>query len=128
MTDTRRTVNNTITMGEALAGTTFSAAQLLTLLDSTALETAIPYWGVIQGTLKMVCSAEPLLEYKTFHLPSIFNTLTNANLIFQSARTLGTGMVGLVPWSFALCAVVELADSAKKAHDTYYDWVKKYPD
>lgn len=44
--------NATINLGQGLAGTAFSFWEIMHVLSSAQLQTALPYWGLIQGALR----------------------------------------------------------------------------
>lgn len=115
MFSSRQNICATITLGENLAGTAFSAGQLLHLLSSQELQAALPCWGIAQGLIETLSAIERIVHRKTPmrdesfpYIADTFIMFANANLIYQSARIFTSGAAGFVPWSFALSTALDL--------------------
>lgn len=114
-------INTMINLGDGLAGAGFSFAQLLQIVGDEELQAVLPYWGLVQGFLRIANSMEDLLikgeriSPKAPKLCTAGNILliaTNANLVFQSAQALATGTAELVPFGFAITAGAEFLMAA----------------
>lgn len=116
----------TITLGEGVTGLAFSISQLRQIFSNPQLQAALPYWGLIQGTLKtvqfldttfIVLAKETNKVNKWDYLEELAHGLANGNLIYQSACTLTTGAGKFVPWGFALASAVEFVSAVRRTYE-----------
>lgn len=115
-----------VNLAEGLTGSVFSFGAVINLLGEAELQAALPYWGLIQGFVKVVQSGEAFYsarqkERDSDDEPHAANPLDYAEL---GANGLLVGLpfvpgaVALIPWNFALVAVFEFVIATKSLYDT----------